>query len=141
MGRHKHWYVRPGEKTGLYSLRSIGSRYPEKTYFLWEGNGILRNHDNYDTAVKAVENTGEALCNSCLAPYSPDSMASVGQASAHAPQSVQSSGSMEYLSSPSLMASTGHSSMHVPQQMHSSVILYAIVLLSFHAILHGWYKK
>jgi len=58
--------------------------------------------------------------------YFPDAMASVGHASAQAPQSVHRSALMTYLSSPSLIALTGHSSAQVPQEMHSSVILYAI---------------
>jgi hypothetical protein len=56
-------------------------------------------------------------------------MASVGQTSAHAPQSVQSLASMTYLSSPSLIALTGHSSTQVPHEIHSSVILYAMGVL------------
>jgi hypothetical protein len=52
--------------------------------------------------------------------------APTGQASAHAPQSMQTSGSITYLPSPSLIAFTGQPSAQAPQEMHSSEILYAI---------------
>jgi len=52
--------------------------------------------------------------------------ASVGQTSAQAPQSVQISALITYLSSPSLIASTGHSSTHAAQFTHSSLIKYAM---------------
>jgi hypothetical protein len=54
--------------------------------------------------------------------YSPETIASTGQISEQAPQSVQSFGSIVYLSSPSLIAWTGHSLSQLPQAMHSSVI-------------------
>jgi len=49
-------------------------------------------------------------------------IASEGQASAHVPQSVQTSGSITKIS-PSEIASTGHSLMQDPQAMQSSVIM------------------
>jgi hypothetical protein len=58
-----------------------------------------------------------------LAIYEPDTIASTGHISAHAPQSVQSLLSIEYFSSPSEIASTGHSPSQLPQAMHSSVIV------------------
>ena len=51
------------------------------------------------------------------------SIASDGQTSTQAPQSVQVSASITYLPSPSLIASTGHSLSHAPQEMHSSLIV------------------
>ena len=57
--------------------------------------------------------------------YSSIEIHSTGQTSAQEPQSVQSSGSITYIS-PSEIASTGHSSIHVPHAIHSSEITYAI---------------
>jgi hypothetical protein len=56
------------------------------------------------------------------------SIASVGQLSVQAPQSMQVSASIMYLSSPSLIAPTGHVSTHAPQEIQASVILKAIIL-------------
>jgi hypothetical protein len=53
--------------------------------------------------------------------YLPKLIASEGQASAHEPHSVQTSGLIEYFS-PSEIAPTGHSSIHVPQAIQSSLI-------------------
>lgn len=58
-------------------------------------------------------------CYSCLG-------ASTGQTLSHAPQSIQTSGSITYLLSPCEIAETGHSLSHAPQEMHSSLILYAM---------------
>jgi len=55
-------------------------------------------------------------------PY-PAKMASFGHASAQAPQSVQASASITYLSAPSLMASLGHSLSQAPQLTQSSVMV------------------
>jgi hypothetical protein len=52
--------------------------------------------------------------------------ASTGQTPAQAPQEMQSSALMMYLSSPSLMQLVGHSSTHAPQLIQSSVMKYAI---------------
>jgi hypothetical protein len=49
-------------------------------------------------------------------------IASTGQTSTHAPQSVQTAASMTYWPSPSLIASTGHCEAHAPQLMHSLLI-------------------
>lgn len=53
-------------------------------------------------------------------------IAPLGQASAHVPHSVHSSGLIEYFS-PSEIAPTGHSSIHVPHATQSSPITYAII--------------
>jgi len=60
--------------------------------------------------------------------------APTGQVSAHAPHSMQVSGSITYLSAPSEIASTGHSAAQAPQEMHSSEILYAMNPSSFFCI-------
>lgn len=51
--------------------------------------------------------------------------APTGQTSAHAPHSVQVSGSITNLPSPSEIALTGQPAAHAPQEMHSSLIAYA----------------
>jgi|GEM_PF-2577824 len=61
------------------------------------------------------------------AAHQPCSIASVGHAPQHVPQSIQASASITYLPSPSEIASTGHSPAHVPQEIQASVITYAIV--------------
>jgi hypothetical protein len=50
---------------------------------------------------------------------------------AQAPQEMQVSASITYLSSPSEIAFTGQSAAHAPQEMHSSLITYAIAKSSF----------
>ena len=58
--------------------------------------------------------------------YSSGEIAPIGQASAQAPQLMQTSGSIEY-TSPSLIAPEGHSPWQVPQATQvSGLILYAI---------------
>jgi hypothetical protein len=49
-------------------------------------------------------------------------IASTGQTSSQAPQSIQVSGSISYLVSPSEIASTGHSAWQEPQEIHSPLI-------------------
>ena len=61
--------------------------------------------------------------------YSAGWIASVGQASAHVPQSKQASASITKCSSPWEIASAGHSLSHVPQLTHSSEITYAIIII------------
>jgi hypothetical protein len=56
-------------------------------------------------------------------------MASTGQESAHAPQSVQVFALITKISSPWLMASTGQVDSHAPQEMHSLEITYAMIVL------------
>jgi hypothetical protein len=55
---------------------------------------------------------------------SDNSGAPTGQTAAQAPQSMQSSGSITYLSSPCDIAFTGHSIAHTPQEIQFSFILY-----------------
>lgn len=59
----------------------------------------------------------------------------VGQTSAQAPQSMQSSAEITYIS-PSEIASDGHSPMQAPQAMHSSSIMYAIYFTPFKCLRH-----
>jgi hypothetical protein len=58
--------------------------------------------------------------------YQPATIASTGHTDAHAPQSMQVSGSIHRALSFSLIALTGHSLSQVPQFVHASVTLYAI---------------
>ena len=51
--------------------------------------------------------------------------ASTGQTFAHAPQSIQASLSITYISSPGDIHDTGHSGSQAPQLIHSSLIKYA----------------
>jgi len=53
-------------------------------------------------------------------------MASTGQDSEQAPQSMQVSALISYCDSPSDIASTGQSLAQAPQDMHSLLILYAM---------------
>jgi len=59
----------------------------------------------------------------------PAEMASTGQESAQAPQSVQVFASITKMSSPWLMASTGQVDSHAPQEMHSLEMTYAMIVL------------
>jgi hypothetical protein len=52
--------------------------------------------------------------------------APTGQVDAHAPHSIQVSGSITYLPSFSVIAETGQADAHEPHPTHSSPILYAI---------------
>jgi len=61
--------------------------------------------------------------------YQPAMMASVGQTDAQAPQSMQTSGSIQRALSFSLIALTGHSLSQEPQLVHASVTLYAMLNL------------
>jgi hypothetical protein len=54
-------------------------------------------------------------------------IASEGQTSTQAIQSVHNSGSITYISSPSLIAPSGHSGSQAAQDMQSSVILWAMI--------------
>jgi len=58
-------------------------------------------------------------------------MASTGQESTQAPQSMQPEASITYLASPSEIALVGHSASQAPQLMQSSLIRYAIKYTSF----------
>jgi hypothetical protein len=57
-------------------------------------------------------------------------MASTGQVSAQAPQSMQASGSITYWSAPWEIASTGQFGAQAPQETQSLLILYAIMYTS-----------
>ena len=56
-------------------------------------------------------------------------MASTGQESTHAAQSVQVLASMTKMSSPWLIASTGQVGSHAPQEIHSFEITCAMIVL------------
>ena len=58
------------------------------------------------------------------------SITPIGQVPAHAPQLMQESASISYLSSPSAIAPTGHAPAHAPHMMHPSVITYAMIVTS-----------
>jgi hypothetical protein len=58
-------------------------------------------------------------------------MASTGQASMHAPQSIQESGSMAALPSTMLIALLGHSSTHDSHPVHFALSISAGIQLSF----------
>ena len=66
-------------------------------------------------------------------------MASTGQESMQAPQSVQVSASITNWSSPWLMASTGQVDSQAPQEMHSPEITWAMVLLLI--LGYGFFRK
>lgn len=53
-------------------------------------------------------------------------IADTGQTPAHAPQEMQTSGSIVYCASPEAIAETGQPSAQVPQEMQESEITYAM---------------
>lgn len=84
--------------------------------------GEMHRHGFWPTIILKRSFPG---CPTALPSYYRE-IAPLGQASAHVPHSVHSSGLIEYFS-PSEIAPTGHSSIHVPHATQSSPITYAII--------------